>query len=104
MESTTNPHIDQALRYLGQGNYMEVFVDTPLAVCEGRDVKGLYAAARRGEIKDFTGIDDPYEPPLHPEWTLDTVESTPEENAYKILDYMLATGLVRHMDATIIGD
>jgi sulfate adenylyltransferase len=54
--------------------FMEVFVDTPLEVCEERDTKGLYAKARRGEITGFTGIDDPYEPPTHPEITLDTVE------------------------------
>ncbi len=70
---------------IGQGNYMEAYVDTPLEVCEARDVKGLYAAARRGEIQGFTGIDDPYEPPLHPEITLNTLDYTPEENARKIL-------------------
>ncbi len=58
---------------VGNDNYIEVFVDTPLEVCEERDVKGLYAKARRGEIKGFTGIDDPYEPPLHAEIVLDTV-------------------------------
>lgn len=49
------------------GDFLEVFVNAPLAVCEGRDVKGLYAKARSGEIKGFTGIDDPYEPPTHPD-------------------------------------
>ena len=52
-------------------DFIEVFVDTPLAVCEQRDPKGLYRKARAGEIKQFTGIDDPYEPPLHPELRLD---------------------------------
>jgi adenylylsulfate kinase-like enzyme len=51
---------------------MEIFVATPLDECERRDVKGLYARARRGEIRNFTGIDDPYEAPEHPELTLDT--------------------------------
>jgi len=88
---------------VGQGNYMEAYVDTPLAVCEARDVKGLYAAARRGDIKDFTGIDDPYEPPLHPEITLNTVDYTPEENAHKMLDYLITTGLVRQM-GFVVGD
>jgi adenylylsulfate kinase len=53
-------------------NFVEIYVATPLDECERRDVKGLYARARRGEIKNFTGIDDPYEPPEHPELTLDT--------------------------------
>ena len=72
-----------------------VFVDTPLEVCEQRDVKGMYAKARRGEIKDFTGIDDPYEPPLHPEITLDTVDRTPEENARLIMAELARLGFVR---------
>jgi len=80
---------------VGSDNFVEVFVDTPLEVCEDRDIKGLYAKARRGEIKDFTGIDDPYEEPLNPEVTLNTVEHTPEDNAFKILDYLLDKGFVR---------
>jgi sulfate adenylyltransferase len=80
---------------IGQGQFVEVFVDTPLAVCEHRDVKGLYAQARRGEIKDFTGIDDPYEPPQHAEVNLDTVSYTPEENADVILDYLVHQGFIR---------
>lgn len=79
---------------VGDGHYVEVFVDTPLEVCEDRDVKGLYAKARRGEIKGFTGIDDPYEPPDHPEIVVDTVANTPEENARKILDYLIEQKLV----------
>ncbi|HOO55571.1 MAG TPA: adenylyl-sulfate kinase [bacterium] len=67
------------------GNFIEVFVDTPLDECERRDVKGLYAKARAGEIKGFTGIDDPYEAPLNPEVTLDTTNSSPEECADIIL-------------------
>ncbi len=80
---------------VGTDHFVEVFVDTPLDVCEQRDVKGMYAKARRGEIKDFTGIDDPYEAPLHPEITLDTVAHTPEENARLILDYLIQRGFVR---------
>lgn len=75
--------------------FMEIFVDTPLEVCEERDTKGLYAKARRGEISGFTGIDDPYEPPTNPEITLDTVKSTPEENARYIINVMLEMGLLR---------
>ena len=80
---------------VAQGHYVEVFVDTPLAVCEARDVKGMYAKARRGEIKDFTGIDDPYEAPLNPELTLDTVARSPEQNARLILGWLISKGLVR---------
>ena len=60
-----------------------------------RDTKGMYAKARRGEIKGFTGIDDPYEPPLHPEITLNTTSHTPEENAGQILDYLIRKGFVK---------
>jgi sulfate adenylyltransferase len=80
---------------IGQDQFVEVFVDTPLAVCEARDVKGMYAKARRGEIKDFTGIDDPYEPPEHSEVTLDTVTHTPEDNAHRIVSYLLEQGFIR---------
>ena len=80
---------------VGKDHYVEVFVDTPLEVCEQRDTKGLYAKARRGEIKGFTGIDDPYEPPLHPEIKLDTVLYTAEENARSILDYLIRRGYVK---------
>jgi sulfate adenylyltransferase len=80
---------------VGQDHFIEVFVDTPLEVCEQRDAKGMYAKARRGEITGFTGIDDPYEPPIHPEITLDTVAQTPEKNAHHILDYLAQHGFVR---------
>jgi sulfate adenylyltransferase len=80
---------------VGKDHFVEVFVDTPLDVCEERDTKGMYAKARRGEIKGFTGIDDPYEPPLHPEITLNTTSHTPEENAGLILDYLVGKGFVK---------
>ncbi|HET7090213.1 MAG TPA: bifunctional sulfate adenylyltransferase/adenylylsulfate kinase [Anaerolineae bacterium] len=80
---------------VGKDRFVEVFVDTPIDVCEERDAKGMYAKARRGEIKDFTGIDDPYEPPLHPELRLETISSTPEQNAHLILDYLVRQGFVR---------
>ncbi|GAB4190456.1 MAG: bifunctional sulfate adenylyltransferase/adenylylsulfate kinase [Roseiflexaceae bacterium] len=79
---------------VGTDQFVEIFVDTPLEVCEQRDVKGMYAKARRGEIKDFTGIDDPYEPPRHPEVTLDTVGKTPEQNARLLLEYLIERGFV----------
>jgi sulfate adenylyltransferase len=83
---------DTVRSMVGSDRFVEIFVDTPLEVCEARDVKGLYAKARRGEITGFTGIDDPYEPPLASEITLDTVTMTPEQNARRILDYLLAQG------------
>ncbi len=76
-------------------NFIEVFVDTPIDVCEQRDVKGMYAKARRGEITGFTGIDDPYEAPLNPEIVLDTVANSPEENARLLLNYLTERGFVR---------
>lgn len=69
---------------VGRDNFVEVFVDTPLAVCEARDTKGMYARARRGEVKNFTGIDDPYEAPLHAEVVLDQLDATADEGARKI--------------------
>jgi len=80
---------------VGRDRYVEVFVDTPLDVCERRDEKGLYAKARRGEIKGFTGIDDPYEAPRHPEIHLDTVAHSPEESGRKVLEFLQARGFVR---------
>ncbi len=72
--------------------FVEVYVATPLEVCEQRDVKGLYKKARSGEIKQFTGISDPYEPPLHPEITLSTVGETPEEDTDQILRRLVEIG------------
>lgn len=86
---------DDVRNMIGADHFVEVFVNTPLEVCEQRDTKGLYSKARQGEIKGFTGIDDPYEPPLHPEIGLDTVSYSPEENARVILDYLVRRGFVR---------
>lgn len=72
--------------------FVEVYVATPLEVCEQRDVKGLYKKARSGEIKQFTGISDPYEPPLQPEVTLSTVGETPEEDVDQILRRLVEMG------------
>jgi len=80
---------------VGPDRFVEVFVDTPLEVCEGRDIKGLYAKARRGEVKGLTGIDDPYEPPHNPELVLDTVKQGVEENARRILGQLVERGFVR---------
>ncbi len=76
-------------------NFVEIFVSTPIDVCEQRDIKGMYARARRGEIKGFTGIDDPYEDPVNPEITLGTVGQTPEESARQIMEYLKQKGYVR---------
>lgn len=82
---------------VGKDRFIEVFVDTPLAVCEERDTRGLYAKARRGEIKEFTGIDAPYEPPQQPEIFLNTISNTPEQNARSILQYLMQQGFVRSL-------
>ena len=69
-------------------NFVEIYVATPLDECERRDVKGLYARARRGEIKNFTGIDDPYEPPERPELSLDTRRFTVDECVAQVLEQL----------------
>ncbi len=86
---------NEVRKMVGPDLFVEVFVDTPLDVCEERDTKGMYARARRGELKSFTGIDDPYEPPKHPEIRLDTVPVSPEINARLILDHLLQKGFVK---------
>jgi sulfate adenylyltransferase len=84
---------------IGGEHYVEVFVDTPIEVCEARDTKGLYARARRGEIRGFTGVDAPYERPQHPEITLDTVNYPAEENARGILYFLISRGFIRPDEA-----
>ena len=86
---------DAVRAMMDEDQFIEVFVDTPLSVCEQRDVKGMYAKARRGEIKEFTGISDPYETPLNPEITLNTVDCSPEENARRIMAELAERGFVR---------
>lgn len=68
------------------GNFVEIHIATPLAVCEQRDTKGLYAKARRGEIKNFTGLDDPYEPPVNPDLSLDTTDMSVEAAGERVLE------------------
>jgi adenylylsulfate kinase-like enzyme len=79
---------------VGGYTFVVVFVDPPLVVCARRDVKGIYAQARRGEIQNFTGISDPYEAPAAPEVTLSTTDRSPEENARDILGWLVAKGFV----------
>ena len=73
---------------LGEGEFVEVHVDTPLAVAEARDVKGLYKKARAGELKNFTGIDSPYEAPESPEIVVDTTTMSPEDAAERIVAWL----------------
>ena len=77
-----------------QGEFVEIFVDTPLSVVEQRDAKGLYRKARRGELKNFTGIDSPYEVPETPELHIRTQEHGPEEAAQLIVEYLRGTGVL----------
>jgi bifunctional enzyme CysN/CysC len=79
---------------LPESEFIEIFVDTPLAVAETRDPKGLYKKARRGELKNFTGVDSPYEPPEHPELRVDTTLKQPEEAAQQILDFLGGAGVL----------
>jgi adenylylsulfate kinase len=75
-------------RELMDGRMIEIYVKASLETCEERDVKGLYAKARSGEIKEFTGISDPYEPPEEPEIVLDTEKLSPEESAQQVISYL----------------
>jgi sulfate adenylyltransferase len=79
---------------VGENRFIEIFVDTPLEVCEQRDIKGMYAKARRGEIKGFTGLDDPYEEPLNPEIRIETTHCSPEDNARQIIKCLIERGLL----------
>ena len=78
----------------GAGTFIEVFVDCPVEVCETRDVKGLYAKARKGEIKQFTGVDDPYECPHKPEVHINTDQASVEEGVSRIIEHLAKKGLV----------
>jgi len=86
---------DEVRGMVGGDRFLLVHVATPLEVCERRDPKGLYARARRGETRGVTGIDDPYEAPVNPDLVLQTESVTPEENAQRVLDVLVARGLVR---------
>jgi adenylylsulfate kinase len=73
-------------------NFVEIYVNAPLEVCEARDVKGLYAKARSGQIQSFTGLDDPYEAPVNPDVTCHTAEETVDESAGKIVTWLESRG------------
>ena len=84
---------DEARTQMGD-RFIEVYVNASVDVCAERDVKGLYEKAFSGEIKEFTGVSDPYEPPLDPEISLDTENETPEESAQKIIDHLEERSLI----------
>jgi adenylylsulfate kinase len=85
---------DQVRAIMQDGDFVEVFVDCPVEVCEERDVKGLYKKARAGEIKEFTGISAPYEAPLKPELTILTAGQSVEESARQIMDHLERSGVI----------
>lgn len=87
--SPNNDIREMAARIIGKENFLEVYVNTPLEVCEERDVKGLYAKARKGEVKNFTGISAPFEAPLNPALILDTSRLTVEACVDRLLDLIL---------------
>jgi sulfate adenylyltransferase len=79
---------DEVRAMVPDGRFVETYVDTPLDVVQARDVKGLYAGAQRGEVKQMTGVADPYEPPLSPEIRLETVEHSVRHNAKLVIEYL----------------
>ena len=85
---------DRVRESLAKGDFIEVLVDAPLEVCEARDPKGLYKKARAGELRGFTGIDDPYESPENPELVLDAGQKTPQELADEVLAHLVAAGRI----------
>ncbi len=87
--SPTNESRQMAAEIIGQNDFKEVYISTPLEICEKRDVKGLYARARRGEIQNFTGISAPFEVPEHPALSLDTSVLSLEESVHKVLELIL---------------
>jgi len=87
--SPTNNIRNLAKEIIGKDNFIEIFIDTPIEICEQRDVKGLYKKARAGEIKDFTGIDAPFEAPVNPSLIIKTENKTVEESANEVMDYIL---------------
>lgn len=87
--SPNNEIREMAASIIGKDDFLEIYVSTPITECERRDVKGLYAKARKGEIKNFTGVSAPFEAPLHPALSLDTSVLSVEESVNKLLDIIL---------------
>ncbi len=88
---------DRVRNSLNEGEFIEIFVDTPIEVCEQRDPKGLYKKARAGEIKGFTGIDDPYEAPENPELVLLAAEKTPDELADEVIEFLKSNNFITNL-------
>lgn len=86
---------DAVRAVMGQGDFIEIFVDAPIEVCEARDPKGLYKKARAGELKGFTGIDDPYEAPVKPELVLDSAKKTADVLADEVISYLRSIQKIR---------
>ena len=84
----------RALHAAGNLPFVEIYVRTPIAVCEQRDPKGLYKQARAGQLKGFTGIDDPYEEPLKPEMTLDATSVSPQQATVRLIEYLEKQGVL----------
>ncbi|HEY7330477.1 MAG TPA: adenylyl-sulfate kinase [Gemmataceae bacterium] len=84
----------RALHVEGKLPFIEVFVNTPIETCEQRDPKGLYKKARAGQLKGFTGIDDPYEPPLKPELTIDATNTSPQQATVMLIEYLEKQGIL----------
>ena len=84
----------RALHAEGQLPFLEVHVNTPIETCEQRDPKGLYKKARAGQLKNFTGVDDPYEAPLHPELTIDATSTSPQHAAAQLIEYLEKQGIL----------
>jgi adenylylsulfate kinase len=87
--SPTEEIREMARNIIGEKDFFEVYLSTPLSECERRDVKGLYARARRGEVKDFTGISAPFEAPEHPALAIDTTTTPLQENVMKVVEMIL---------------
>ncbi len=87
--SPSNALREMAAKIIGKDDFVEVYVDTPLSVCEERDVKGLYKKARTGEVKNFTGISAPFEAPEHPALRLDTSKLTIQQSVGKLLELIM---------------
>ena len=87
--SPNNELREMAARIIGKENFLEIYISTPLEECERRDVKGLYAKARKGEIRNFTGISAPFEAPAHPDLSLDTSKLSVEESVNRLLELIL---------------
>ncbi len=79
---------------VAEGEFVEIYVDTPLEICKQRDPKGLYARALEGKIKNFTGIDSPYEPPDNPEIVVDTSKASAEESAQRVIHSLRERGII----------